>query len=370
MKILVDAFGGDNAPLEIIKGAVAAAADFTIANSTDFSNAANSASISNAANSTSISNTANSKKTVIALVGDEQRIKSCAAENGIDISMLEIITAPDVISVDDDVMEILKEKSQSSMAVGLRALAEGRVDAFVSAGSTGALVVGGTFIVKRIKGVKRAAIASVMPSLEGPFMLIDSGANLEVKPKYLDQFALMGSLYMQKVLKIKNPRVGLANIGTEECKGTELCREAYSLMAKQSSYNFTGNAEVRDIPYGVADVIVADGFTGNVILKMYEGVAGAMMKSLKGIFKKSKFTMLGALFVKSGLSDFKARMDYKKYGGAPLMGLSRPVIKAHGSSDAEAIKNAVKAAVSFAETGVIEDITAAIKAARGEEKDD
>jgi len=323
MKIIVDAFGGDNAPLEIIKGSVDASKENGVE---------------------------------IILVGDEEKIRSCAAENGLDISAIEILHAPTVIAVDDDPTKVVKGMTDSSMSVGLVALTDGHGDAFVSAGSTGALVVGGNLIVRRIRGIKRAAIATVLPSNDSPVMLLDSGANLDLTTTSMVQFGLMGHIYMKRVLGVSKPRVALANIGVEETKGPQLYTESYQLMKAQSDYNFIGNIEARDIPMGAADVVVADGFTGNIILKMYEGVAGALMKNIKGIFLKNAITKIGALLVKNEVSAFKAKMDYKQYGGAPLVGLKKPVIKAHGSSDAVAIKSAIMQAKYFAETGVIADI--------------
>lgn len=223
------------------------------------------------------------------------------------------------------------------MAVGLELLKSGEVDAFLSAGSTGALVMGSTFIVKRIKGIKRAAIATVLPGDEGAFMLIDCGANVECRPDMLLQFGIMGSVYMNKIMNIDKPTVGLANIGAEETKGTELQKEAFELL-RNSKINFTGNIEARDVPAGKCQVVVADGFTGNIILKLTEGVAMSMYRNIKGVFTKNIFSKLAAAMVMGGLKDFKKKMDYSEYGGAPLMGISKPVIKAHGSSDAKAIK--------------------------------
>lgn len=335
MKIIVDAMGGDNAPLEILKGAKAAKDELHVD---------------------------------IVLCGNQEKINRCAKENDINISHMEIINTMGEISMSDDPMCVLKEKNDSSMAVGLKALRDGKGDAFVSAGSTGALVVGGTFIVKRIKGIKRAAIAAVMPSDKGPFMLIDTGANNVCKAEYLKQFAVMGSIYMNKILGIENPRVGIANIGTEETKGTDLQKETYALL-KETDLNFTGNTEVRDIPFGAADVIVCDGFTGNVILKMYEGTAKFFSGNIKSILKRSPLSLFGALFVKSGFENLKKKMDYKEFGGAPLMGLTKPVIKAHGSSDARAFKNAVRQAVNFAEMKVAETIEENIKSKEKDSED-
>ncbi|NLB35942.1 MAG: phosphate acyltransferase PlsX [Clostridiales bacterium] len=322
MRIIVDAFGGDNAPLEIIKGCAEAADELNVK---------------------------------IILVGSKEKIEKCAGENFISLENMEIKDAPDIMIMTDHPREILKEKSNTSMAVGLKSLAEGEGDAFVSAGSTGAAVIGASFIVKRIKGIKRPAIATVLPSNSGPFMMLDSGANADCTAEYLYQFGLMGSIYMNRIMGVESPRVALANIGTEDTKGDKLRIEAFEKM-KEASYNFIGNIEARDIPLGCADVVVADGFTGNVILKMYEGVAGLLMHNIKMIFKKNKLTMLSALMVKGGLKDLKKRMDYSEFGGAPLMGISAPVIKAHGSSNAKAIKNAIRQATDYVEKNVINAI--------------
>lgn len=322
MKIIVDAFGGDNAPIEILKGSALAVKELGCE---------------------------------IILCGDENKIKHCAEENGIDISAMEIHHTEDVIEVCEDPRSILKTHKNSSMGLGLSLLAQGAGDAFVTAGSTGAVVVGSTFIVKRIKGVKRAAIASLMPSDEGKFMMMDCGANLTCSPETLNTFAIMAKTYMEKVEGVKNPRVGLANIGVEENKGTETLVKTYEIM-KNSDYNFVGNIEVRDIPKGGADVIICEGFTGNVILKMYEGVAGVLLGNIKRIFMSSVITKFAYLLISGGMKDFKKKMDYKEFGGAPLMGISKPVIKAHGSSDAKAFKNAIRQAIGYAQSGAIEDI--------------
>ncbi len=312
MNILLDAFGGDNAPLEILKGALDAKKAYGVD---------------------------------VTLVGDEEKIKACAKENNLDISALSILHADAVFAMETQPTEILKSGKNTSMAVGLQVLADGKGDAFVSAGSTGALLVGATFIVKRIKGVKRPVIGGVMPSADKPFILVDTGANVECSVPMLCQFAHLGSIYMQKILGVDSPRVALANIGAEETKGTKLQVEAYKALSAQPNINFTGNIEVRDIAFGAADVVVADGFTGNVILKMYEGVAKMITTELKTMFKKNPVTMLSYLGVKSGMDAFSQKMNYKKYGGAPIIGVQKTVIKAHGSSDAYAIQNAVRQAM-------------------------
>ncbi len=329
MRIAVDAFGGDNAPLEIIKGA----------------------------------SLARQYGQQLVLTGSKSEIERCASENGVDISDIEIADVPEVITYDDDAKAVFKEKRNSSMGEGLAMLADGRADAFVSAGPTGALFMGGTFVVKRIKGVKRAALASVIPCVGGSFLLIDCGANAECRPEALEQFGVMGSVYMKKVMSVDAPRVGLANNGAEPSKGTELQRQAYRLLSENGRINFVGNVEGRDIPYGACDVAVADGFTGNLILKTVEGLAGAMFKMLKGVFYKNTATKLAAAVLKPSLREFKDTMDYSKYGGAPIIGLRKPVIKAHGSSDCEAIKNAVRQAVSWSESGVTEELAEAFAAA-------
>jgi len=323
MRIIVDAFGGDHAPLEILRGCALAVRETGVE---------------------------------ILLTGREDEIQKCAADNQIDLTGMQILHAPDIMLMTDHAADILKSRSNTSMAVGLKALAAGQGDAFVSAGSTAALVMGATFIVKRIRGIKRAAIAAVMPANTGPVMLIDMGANADCTAEYLHQFAVMGDIYMQKVMGFDAPRIGLANIGTEEGKGGKLQIEAFDLM-KQGPYNFIGNIEARDIPHGCCEVVVADGFTGNIILKMYEGVAGAIMTNLKAIYKKNPLTMLSALMVKGGLTEFKKKMDYTEFGGAPLLGINGVVIKAHGSSDAKAIKNAVRQAKIITEQEVVMAIT-------------
>ena len=327
MKIIIDAMGGDNAPLEIIKGTAMAIKEYGI-------------------------------KAV--LVGDSKVIKKCAAENKIPLENCELEEAQSVIEMTDDAKSVLKEKSDSSMAVGFKLLNEGRGDAFVSAGNTGAITVGATLITKRIKGVKRPAIASIMPSEKKPFLLLDCGANSECRAEFLYQFGLMGDLYMRHIMKVDSPRVALANNGTEETKGTPLVKEAYALM-KNAPYNFIGNIEGRQIPFGDADVIVADGFSGNLILKMYEGVAKVLMNGIKAAFMKNTLSKLSYLGVKSGIDDMKKQFDYKEYGGAVLLGVRKPVVKAHGSADARTFKNAVKQAVWFLENDLINEIEKSLR---------
>lgn len=323
MKIIVDAMGGDNAPLEIIKGSMLAVDEYGIDE--------------------------------LVLLGDEAVINNCVKDNGIALKNTRIVNCTQVIDNCDDAKAVLRGKPDSSMAVGFKLLNDGEGDAFVSAGNTGAITVGATLITKRIKGVKRPAIASVMPSSAKPFVLMDCGANAECKSEYLCQFGLLGSIYMQNIFGVQNPTVALANNGTEETKGTPVVKEAYQMM-KNAPYNFIGNIEGRQIPFGDADVVVADGFTGNLILKTYEGVAKVLMQGIKDAFYKNTLSKLSYLGVRSGINDMKAQFDYKEYGGAVMLGVKKPVIKAHGSADARCFKNAIKQAVMFLKTDLINKI--------------
>lgn len=325
LRVIVDAFGGDDAPLAVLQGCELALKEYD--------------------------------GVELTLVGNIPTIKKVASEHQIDLSQMELIQADDIFDIHTDPVEIRRSMSNSSMAVGLKELAAGNGDAFLSAGSTGALLVGATAFVKRIKGVKRAALAPIMPSATGCFMLIDGGANLDCRPEMLQQFGLMGSIYINKIMEVPSPRVGLANIGAEETKGGELQLEAYQLL-KQSNINFIGNVEARDIPLGACDVVVADGFAGNMILKSVEGMGALMIKELKDMFFASTKTKIAALLLKGQLKQFKKRMDYTEYGGAPLMGIAKPVIKAHGSSNPNAFKNAIRQAKEFVQKEVIHEIIA------------
>ena len=320
MKIIVDAFGGDNAPLEVIKGSRMAVDELGYE---------------------------------IVLVGNEKIIKDEAEKNNISLSGITIVHAPDVISMDDEPMDVMKSKSNSSMSKGLQLLALGEGDAFVSAGNSGALAVGATLKVKRIKGIKRCAFAPVIPKDKGFFMLIDSGANVECRPEMLRQFAVMGYIYMKNVMVVENPRVGLANVGTEKTKGDELRYETFNLLQKTKNINFIGNIEARDIPGDIADVVVADGFTGNIILKLYEGMAKSVFGKIKDIFKKNFKGKLAASLIMPELKELKKSMDYSEHGGAPLMGISKPVFKAHGSSDAKTFKSAIRLAGEYVKRNVV-----------------
>ena len=321
MKIIVDAMSGDNAPLEIIKGAEMASREF---------------------------------EEEIIIIGDENIISDIAVQNDIDTSRVKIVHAESVITMEDKPMCVVREKRDSSMSKGLKMLAEGEVDAFVSAGNTGALITGATLIVRRISGINRAAIASVLP-LSNPVLLIDSGANLNVSSDNILQFAFMGAKYMEKIYNIDRPRVGQLNNGAEHNKGNELQIESYQMLS-ESGLDFVGNVESRDVPFGVCDVLVCDGYTGNIFLKSVGGMGKFMMGLLKDILKTNLATMVSALTMKEKLQDVKTRFDTSEHGGAPILGISKPVIKAHGSSDAKAIKNAVRQAIGFVKTGINEDI--------------
>lgn len=319
MRILVDAMGGDNAPLEILKGCRLAADEYGYD---------------------------------ITLCGREELLRGMLNENDLACDRFSFADAPEAIEMTDHADAVIKEKKNSSMAVGLRMLKEGKGDAFVTAGNTGAALVGSSLIVRRIKGVKRAAIAMIVPSVKGRYMLIDCGANVECRPDHLNQFALMGSLYVSAVLGVESPRVGLLNNGTEPTKGTTLEIEANKLLSENRHINFIGNIEGRDGPTGAADVVVCSGFTGNIYLKTMEGMGQMMLKSLKQILYANTKTKLGGMLLKSQIGEFRHTFDYKEYGGAPILGIDGAVIKAHGSSDARAFKNALTQAAQFADSGI------------------
>jgi len=326
MKIIIDAMGGDNAPFAIVDGANRAAADFNVQ---------------------------------IALVGDESKISAYIKEKGYSNPNMSIVSASEVITGDDNPIEVIKQKKDSSMVVAQRMLADGGGDALVSAGNTGALVTGSTLIVKRIRGIRRAALAPFCPTKTGSMLLIDGGANSDCTPQFLLQFGIMGSIYMNKLHGIANPRVGLVNIGTEEEKGTDLVVATNKLL-KTTDLNYVGNIEAREVPCGIADVVVCDGFTGNIILKLMEGMASVLLGKVKEIFMQSFITKMAALIMKKRFMEFKDSMDYTEYGGAPLLGLSKPVIKAHGSSDANAFYHAIRQAIAYKNSGIIEEITKTI----------
>ena len=328
MKIIIDAMGGDNAPLEIVKGALQGQKRFGVD---------------------------------IVLTGDTAAVLKALEQCGEKTlpQGVEIAHADEVVEMCDDPATVFRRKKNSSMALGLNMVREGKGDAFISAGSTGALLTGATLLVKRVRGIRRAAMAPTIPTTTGKAVLIDCGANAECTPEYLVQFAYLGSFYASRVLGIEKPRVGLLNIGAEDSKGTDLQRETLKWLREAGEaghLNFIGNIEAKEAIKGGCDVIVADGFSGNVMLKTMEGVGSMAGSAIKGIFKKNLLTKLAALVVMPGLNEFRAMMDPNKVGGTAFIGISKPVIKAHGSSNAEAIENAVGQAVQFANSGIIADI--------------
>ncbi len=320
MKIIVDVMGGDNAPLELVKGACRAYEETGVD---------------------------------LLLVGNKEEIERVADEENLDISHFEILDAKETVEMTDDPLMVVRKKTESSMIKGLKALADGQGDAFVSTGNTGALFTSATLVVRRIKGVKRAGIGTVLP-LKNPVLLLDSGANVVVEPQYLETFAVMGSIYMKSIFGIENPRVGLLNNGSEECKGTELQIAAYELLSKNENINFVGNIEGNSLTADTCDVIVTDGFTGNILIKTIEGMGKLLLGSLKDVFMANAKTKISALLVKKQLGAMKKKFDSSEYGGAPFLGLRRPVIKAHGNSKAKAFASAIKQAQSFAEAGIAE----------------
>ena len=325
MRIIVDVLGGDNSPNAVILGAVNAleAAD-------DFS---------------------------IILSGDEWTIKEQLQVIGYVGDRITVLHAPEEISCNESPTVAIKRKKESSLVKALRAVADGEADAIVSAGSTGAVLAGATLIVKRIKGILRPGLAPILPSEKGPFMLIDCGANVDCKPEYLQQFAIMGSAYMSKVMGIENPRVGLINNGAESKTGNELTKATYSIREETPGSNFVGNAEAREIMTGAFDVLVCDGVVGNGVLKYAEGLAMSLVNMLKVELMGDTRSKLGAAISKPAYRRFKKRMDYTEYGGAPLLGINGGIIKAHGSSDAKAIKMAILQAREYLVGNVTETIS-------------
>lgn len=324
MKIIIDVMSGDNAPLELLKGAVMARDMLGVQ---------------------------------IVIVGDSTVIGEVAEAEQLDLTAIEIVHAEAVIDMQDAALSVVRDKNNSSMAVGLQMLARGEGDAFVSAGNTGALLAGATLIVRRIKGIHRAAIGTVLP-FPTPVLLLDSGANIEVDEKTLEQFAVMGSAYMEKIYGLENARVGLLNNGAEPTKGTALYKNANRLLSESNLIRFVGNVEAKEVPFDACDVLVCDGFTGNVLLKSIEGMGKFFMSTLKNVFYENMLTKATALVLKSKVKGLKKQFDASEHGGAPLLGISKPVIKAHGSSDANAILNAVRQAENYVDTGIIYDIAA------------
>ncbi|MBQ3065865.1 MAG: phosphate acyltransferase PlsX [Clostridia bacterium] len=327
MKLIIDAMSGDNAPAEIVRGAVSAA------------------------------RTLDSHIEYI-LVGDEDTVKKeIASANGSDFigSRIRIVHADEVLTMEDDPTDVVKKKKKSSMTVALHLLADGEGDALICAGNTGALYTGASLIVRTVKGIRRAAIGTLLP-FDRPLLLLDSGANINVTSEYMEQFAFMGTVYMKKLYQIEMPRVGLVNNGAEAHKGTPVYVETHERLKMTEDICFVGNVEGKEIPFGKCDVLVADGFTGNIILKLIEGMGSFLMKRMKKMLFSSLATKLSAVLLKKQLKQFKQDFDASEHGGSPFLGISKPVIKAHGSSDARAILNACKQAVRFTENGVIGEI--------------
>ena len=326
MKIIVDAMGGDNAPLEIVKGALSGQKHWGVD---------------------------------IALTGDESAIRDAQCGQGELPQGVEIVPTSQTVDMCDDPATVFRRKKDTSMGVGLTMLREGKADALVSAGSTGALLTGATLITKRIHGIRRAAMAPVIPTTTGQAVLIDCGANAECTPEYLVQFAYLGSFYAQQVLGLERPRVGLLNIGAEDSKGTDLQKQTLARLKEADAaghLHFIGNIEAKEAIKGGCDVIVTDGFSGNILLKTMEGVGSFAGSALKSMFKKNLLTKLAALAVMPGLNAFKDKLDPNKVGGTAFIGISKAVIKAHGASNAEAVENAVGQAATFARSGLIEKI--------------
>ena len=323
MNIVVDAFGGDNAPLAVLEGSARAVKELGVD---------------------------------VTLTGDENKIKKCADENGISLDSISIIHTESVIDIHEEPTEIMKSRNDCSMAVGLKAVAEGNGDAFVSAGSTGALVVGATMITKRIKGIKRPALAPILPTAKGHMILLDGGANVDCRPEMLAQFGIMGSVYMNRVMGVASPKVGLINVGAEDTKGRELDKAAYALL-KDAPVDFYGNLEGRDMPTGVCDVAVSDGFTGNIALKLYEGMGLYFAGEIKSMLTGNLAGKIAALLIMKQVKAFKKKMDYTEVGGGVMLGISRPVIKAHGSSNGKAFFNAIRQAKLCVEGDIVGEIS-------------
>ena len=320
VKVAVDAMGGDNAPGEIVKGAVDAVCA--------------------------------EKKIKVFLVGKEEQVKAELSKYTYPQEQVEVVNATEVIAMAEPPVAAIRGKKDSSIVKGLYMVREGKCDAFVSAGSTGAVLAGGQVIVGRSKGVERPPLAPLIPTEKGASLLIDCGANVDAKPSQLVQFAKMGSIYMENVMGIKNPKVGIVNIGAEEEKGNALVKETFPMLKACSDINFIGSIEARDIPAGAADVVVCEAFVGNVVLKLYEGVGSTLIKKVKGGMMVNLRSKIGALLVKPALKQTLKAFDLEQYGGAPLLGLKGLVVKTHGSSKAVEIKNTILQCVTFQEQDI------------------
>lgn len=323
-RIAVDAMGGDNAPMATVDGALWALKE--------------------------------NKGIYLILVGDKLQIEKVLGDKDYDKERLEIVHAEETISNEESPVLAIRRKKQSSIVLALNMVKEKKAEAFVSAGSTGAVLAGGTLIVGRIKGVERPALGSLLPTDQGMMLLIDCGANVDSKPFYLQQFAKMGSVYYESILDKKAPKVGLLNNGAEEKKGNNLTKEAFKLLKSDPSINFIGNVEGREISEGKADVLVCDGFAGNVVLKLYEGLAGTLFGMIKEAIMTTTLSKIGGILIKPAMTMMKKKLDYTEYGGAPLLGLEGLVVKSHGSSNDKAFKNAILQCKTFADKKVNDQI--------------
>lgn len=319
--IAIDAMGGDNAPNAVVEGAIQALKQWN--------------------------------DIEILLAGPEEKLNELLQDAGDVKDRISIIPADEVISMDEAPVLQVRRKKNSSMVQAMLAVKEGRAQAMISAGSTGAVLAGSILRIGRIKGISRPALGPILPGRSNPFILVDSGANVDCTPEYLLNFGLMGSVYMKSVMGVENPRVGLVNIGAEAEKGNELTKKTYQLMQEQTLYNFAGNCEARDIPTGDYDVVVADGFDGNIILKLTEGLASTLIGMMKESMMKDTRSKVGALLVKPALKEFKKKLDYEEHGGAPLLGVEGAVVKAHGSSNGKAFCNAIRQARTMIETDMV-----------------
>ncbi len=324
IRIAVDAMGGDYAPEEIVKGAIAA--------------------------------TKEDSEIKVILVGNEDAIKAVLEEMSYNREQVEVVHAAQVISCEEAPVEAIRAKKDSSLVMAMKMVKEGTADAVISAGSTGAVLVGGQIIAGKIRGIKRAPLATLIPTLKGVSLLIDCGANVDARPEHLVQFAQMGSLYMEHVVGVEKPKVSLVNIGAEEAKGNALVKETYPKLKELDTIHFAGNIEPRDIFYGETDVVLCEAFVGNVILKLAEGLSGALIKAIKEGMMSSTRSKVGALLVKPALKETLKQFDASEYGGAPLLGLNGLVVKMHGNSKAKEVKVAVEQCVSFMQQGINDKI--------------
>ncbi|HGM3505695.1 TPA: phosphate acyltransferase PlsX [Clostridioides difficile] len=323
MKIVIDGMGGDNAPKSNVEGAVKAIKEYQVD---------------------------------LIITGDKDLLEKEFSNYEFDRNKLEIVHTTEIIENEDKPVKAIRSKKDSSMVVALNLVKEGKADAIISAGNTGALLAGGLFVVGRIKGIDRPCLCSAIPNVKrGMTLIADCGANADCKPKNLVEFAAMSNIYSRKVLGLENPKVALANVGLEEGKGNDLVKKSYEEI-KKLDLNFIGNVEAREVINAYTDIIICDGFTGNILLKSAEGVALSVMSLIKETFMASTKSKIGALFIKDDLRKLKSFIDYSEYGGAPLLGLNGGVIKAHGSSDAKAIKNAINQGIKFSKGKVVEDI--------------